>query len=171
MSTNAATTLRCGGQMDEVQPGLHQHLLQRSPNKSFIWTLRLALWRMKPDQRALPWPEALQAAGLQVIVAAASRIPHSVTAGAKCDRLDCIKLADYTAKGMLKPIAIPTSDEEAHRTFLRRRHTLVDSVRRSKQRIKSMLLFLGVQEPIEVTNWSKRAPLRYCGYLWSRLQS
>jgi len=100
---------------------------------------------------------ALEAAGLQVIVAAASRIPRSVTAGAKCDRLDCIKLADYTAKGMLKPIAIPTSDEEAHRTLLRRRHTLVDSVRRSKQRIKSMLLFAGIEEPKEVTNWSDRA--------------
>ena len=49
----------------------------------------------------------LQAANIPVIVAAPSRIPRSVTAGAKCDRLDCIKLADYAAKGMLKSIAIP----------------------------------------------------------------
>jgi transposase len=101
---------------------------------------------------------ALEQAKIPVIVAAASRIPRSVTAGAKCDRLDCIKLADYVARGMLKPIAVPTPEEEARRSLLRRRHTLVDSIRRSKQRIKSMLLFLGVQEPIELTNWSKKAP-------------
>lgn len=99
----------------------------------------------------------LEEARIPVIVAAASRIPRSVTAGAKCDRLDCIKLADFAAKGMLKPIAVPTAQEEARRSLLRRRHTLVDSVRRSKQRIKSMLLFLGLPEPLEVTNWSSKA--------------
>jgi len=101
---------------------------------------------------------SLEQANIPVIVAAASRIPRSVTSGAKCDRLDCIKLADYAAKGMHKPIAIPTPDEEARRSLLRRRHTLVDSVRRNKQRIKSLLLFIGVQEPIEVTHWSNKAP-------------
>ncbi len=101
---------------------------------------------------------ALAHAGIPVIVAAASRIPRSVTAGAKCDRLDCIKLADYAAKGMIKSVAVPTPQEEARRSLLRRRHTLVDAVRRSKQRIKSLLLFLGIPEPIEVTNWHKNAP-------------
>ena len=100
----------------------------------------------------------LERAHIPVIVAAASRIPRSVTAGAKCDRLDCVKLADYAAKGMLRPIAVPTPEEEARRSLLRRRHTLVDSFRRSKQRIKSMLLFLGVPEPIEVTHWHNNAP-------------
>jgi transposase len=101
---------------------------------------------------------ALERVHFPVIVAAASRIPRSVTTSAKCDRLDCIKLADYAAKGMLKSIAIPTPDEEARRSLLRRRHILVDSVRRSKQRIKSLLLFLGVPEPAEVTHWSNKAP-------------
>jgi transposase len=101
---------------------------------------------------------ALESAGFRVIVAAASRIPRSVTAGAKCDRLDCLKLADYAAKGMLKPIAMPTPDEEARRALLRRRHTLVDAVRRSKQRIKSLLLFLGLEEPQEVTQWNQGVP-------------
>lgn len=100
---------------------------------------------------------ALERACIPVIVAAASRIPRSVTAGAKCDRLDCLKLAEYAAKGMLKSVAIPTPEEEARRSLLRRRHTLVDSVRRSKQRIKGLLLFLGIPEPVEVTNWSNKA--------------
>ena len=99
----------------------------------------------------------LDQAKISVIVAAASRIPRAVTAGAKCDRLDCVKLADYVAKGMLKSVAIPTDEEEACRSLLRRRHSLVDSVRRNKQRIKSHLLFLGIQEPREVKNWSNKA--------------
>jgi transposase len=96
---------------------------------------------------------ALHRIGIPVIVAAPSKIPRAVTPGAKCDRLDCLKLADYAARGMLKPIAIPTPQEEARRTLLRRRHTLVDSVRRCKQRIKSHLLFLGIDEPKELEHW------------------
>ncbi len=89
-------------------------------------------------------------AGIPVIVAAPSKIPRPVTPGAKCDRLDCLKLADYAAKGMLKSIAIPSAQEEARRTLLRRRHMLVDAVRRCKQRIKGLLLFIGIDEPKEL---------------------
>ena len=99
----------------------------------------------------------LQEANIPVIVAAPSRIPRSITAGAKCDRLDCIKLADYAAKGMLKPIAIPTLEEETRRSLLRRRHNLVDAIRRVKQRIKSQLLFLGLPEPAAIKHWSNDA--------------
>lgn len=95
----------------------------------------------------------LQNAGIPVIVAAPSKVPRPVTPGAKCDRLDCLKLAEYAAKGMLKSIAIPSPQEEARRTLLRRRHMLVDTVRRCKQRIKGLLLFLGIEEPAELEHW------------------
>lgn len=104
-----------------------------------------------------PLARELQAAGLPVIVAAPSRIPRSVTTGAKCDRLDCLKLADYAAKGMIKAIAIPTPQEEARRALMRRRHSLVDAIRRCRQRIKSQLLFLGLPEPAELAHWSHGA--------------
>lgn len=97
----------------------------------------------------------LQDAEIPVLVAAPSKIPRAVTPGAKCDRLDCLKLADYAAKGMFTSIAIPTPQEEARRTLLRRRHTLVDAVRRCKQRIKGLLLFLGIDEPKELEHWQK----------------
>ena len=96
---------------------------------------------------------ALIDAGIPVIVAAPSKIPRPVAPGAKCDRLDCLKLAEYVAKGMLKSIAVPTPEEEAHRALLRRRHMIVDTVRRCKQRIKGLLLFLGVEEPKELEHW------------------
>jgi len=101
---------------------------------------------------------ALRCAGINVIVAAPSRIPRPVTAGAKSDRLDCIKLSAYASKGMLTTIAVPTVEEEARRALLRRRHKAVDAVRRCKQRIKSQLLCQGIEPPKELGNWSKGAP-------------
>ena len=96
----------------------------------------------------------VEGAGLRVIVAAPSRIPRSVSRGAKTDRLDCLKLAYYASKDMIKAISVPTLAEEAQRTLLRRRHQIVDDIRKAKQRIKSLLLYLGVQEPAGLTHWS-----------------
>jgi transposase len=78
-----------------------------------------------------------------------------VTAGAKTDRLDCIRLADYGAKGLIRSIAIPSPQQEAKRSLQRRRHDLVDSRRRCKQRIKSFLLFLGIPEPKPSVRWRR----------------
>jgi transposase len=100
---------------------------------------------------------ALMAAEIPAIVAAPSKIPREVRPGAKCDRLDCTKLAAYAAKGMLKTVAIPTPEEEARRALVRRRHMVVDGIRRCKQRIKGQLLFLGLPEPRELANWSQGA--------------
>lgn len=97
---------------------------------------------------------AVEEAGLTCIVAAPNKIPRPVSAGAKTDRLDCIKLAEYAAKGLLKPIAIPTAREEAERSLMRRRHQLVDDLRRIKLRIKSLLLQTGTPEPPGLSKWS-----------------
>lgn len=98
-----------------------------------------------------------KAAGFAVIVAAPSKIPRAVSRGAKTDRLDCRKLANYAARGTLKPIAVPSEKEEAQRTLLRRRHQIVDDLRKVKQRIKSLLPYLGVQEPAGLAHWSAGA--------------
>lgn len=90
---------------------------------------------------------------IPVTVAAPSKIPRSVRAGSKTDRLDCLKLAHYVAKDLIRPIAIPTADEEAHRALIRRRHQLVDRVRQCKQRIKGFLLYHGFKEADAVKNW------------------
>lgn len=96
---------------------------------------------------------ALLAEKIPVTVAAPSKIPRSVSPGAKTDRLDCLKLAQYAAKGLIRPIAIPTAEEEAWRALLRRRHQLVDRVRQCKQRIKGFLLYHGFKETDAIKNW------------------
>lgn len=90
---------------------------------------------------------------IPVIVAAPSKILRSVTRGAKTDRLDCIKLAMLASKGLVKSIAIPTPKEESERALLRRRHKIVDDIRRRRQRIKAMSLFHGFELPEEVLQW------------------
>ena len=59
--------------------------------------------------------------------------------------------------GMIRSIAIPTPQQEAQRGLERRRHDIVDSLRRSKQRIKGFLLFLGLPEPEETERWRRGA--------------
>jgi transposase len=100
---------------------------------------------------------AIRNAGILPLVAAPSRIPRAILAGAKTDRLDCIRLADYAAKDLIKSIAIPTEAEEAERSLVRRRHKLLDRLRSCKQRIKSFLLQHGIQEPHSLKGWNKSA--------------
>ena len=99
----------------------------------------------------------LAKAGFSVIVVAPSRVPRPVTAGAKTDRLDCMRLADHAARGILKSIAVPTEEEEAERSVIRRRHDLADGTRRVKQRIQSLLLFHGVEAPPGLNHWGRSA--------------
>ena len=116
--------------------------------------IKVSLTAQESGPTGFALARALEAKGVKVIVAAPSKIPRSITAGAKCDRLDCIKLAQFAARGMLKPIAIPTEEEQAGRCLLRRRHMVLDEVRRTKLRIKSLLLFLGVDAPKGLARWS-----------------
>jgi len=157
----------------DVHKQSYSFALRRADQRCFTWkgpadpkavvaqvarlgiTLAVAAYESGPTGFVLA--RTLEEANIAVIVAAPSRIPRSVTAGAKCDRLDCIKLADYAARGMLKPIAIPTPEEQSRRSLLRRRHNLVDAIRRVKQRIKSQLLFLGLPEPDAVKHWNNEA--------------
>lgn len=103
---------------------------------------------------------ALEAAGIPAIVGAPSRIPRPVTAGAKCDRLDCRRLAEYAAHGMITSIAIPSEDEEAFRGLVRRRQAVTDQIRRCKQRIKALLLFHDIPDKPDLASWSKANRVR-----------
>jgi len=119
--------------------------------------LKLALVAYEAGPTGHTLARALEESGLPVMEVAPSKILRPVSPGAKTDRLDCLKLAKYAAKGMLKPIAIPSVEEEADRSLIRRRYKVVESLRRVKQRIKSMLLNHGFEEPDGLEGWSKKA--------------
>lgn len=89
----------------------------------------------------------LRAAGLPVDVVAPSKTPQRPDRSAKSDRLDCVTLAEYSAAGLLRPVAIPTETQEADRQLPRLRDQVMRKVRRVKQQIKSFLLQHGIAEP------------------------
>ena len=82
----------------------------------------------------------LRSAGLPAEVVAASKTPRSADSTAKTDRLDCKQLAEYTAKGLLTFVTIPTEQQEADRQVVRLRDQLISKRKRIMQQIKGFLL-------------------------------
>ena len=105
-----------------------------------------------PTGYGLAW--ACQEAGVPVIVAASSRIARPIAASGKTDRLDCMKLADYLAKNMLKSIAIPNRKDHAFRELVRKGSKISKSRSKLRQEIKSFLLKNGLAEPEGLQHWS-----------------
>jgi len=96
-------------------------------------------------------------AGFNADVIAASHTPNPSVPKDKTDKIDCRKLAFLAARDMLHPIDVPTPQEEDDRQVLRRRGQVNKDVKRTKQRIRSLLLQHGIPEPEGLDNWSKAA--------------
>lgn len=100
---------------------------------------------------------ACHEAGISAMVVAAVRIPRPINKTAKTDRVDCMKLAEFLAKGLLQPINVPTLEQEAHRAKVRRRNQLAQDMAKIKTRIKSLLTVHGLPEPQGLAIWSRKA--------------
>jgi transposase len=96
----------------------------------------------------------LRSAGVPVDVIAPSKTPQAPGDAAKSDRLDCRDLARLAEAGLLRPVAVPTEEEEADRQVIRLRDQAVADRRRVRQRIKSFLLMHGLAEPAGLEHWS-----------------
>ena len=97
---------------------------------------------------------ALRESGFCADVIAPSRTPKTTGQEAKSDGIDSRKLAMWSAKGLLRPVRVPTLEEEGDRQVFRARGDLVKKRRRVKQQIKSLLLLHGIEEPEGLTNWA-----------------
>jgi transposase len=100
---------------------------------------------------------ALEQAKLPVQVISPAHTPRPAKRGSKTDRLDCCQLAEFAAKGLLKPVTIPTEQEEADRQLQRLRDQWVGKRRRVRQQIKSFLLQHSIAEPEGLKGWSLAA--------------
>ncbi len=99
----------------------------------------------------------LRAAGLPAQVIATSKILAPVGREAKCDRLNCRRLALLSSKGLLNHVRVPTEQEEADRQVLRLREQLARKARSIRQQIKAFLLQHGLAEPAGLAYWAGRA--------------
>jgi transposase len=64
-------------------------------------------------------------------------------------------LAQLGSKGLLRPVYVPTVQEEADRQVQRVREQMMRNQRRAKQQIKSFLLQHGLPEPPGLRYWTK----------------
>jgi transposase len=99
----------------------------------------------------------LRSEGYNAQVIAPSKLLAPVGPEAKSDRLDCRRLAQLSAKGLLHPVRVPTEQEEADRQVLRLREQLVRKTHAVQSQIKSFLLQHGLDEPAGLARWSKKA--------------
>jgi len=99
----------------------------------------------------------LRAEGFQAQVIAPSKLLAPVGPEAKSDRLDCRRLAQLAAKGLLHPVRVPTEQEEADRQVVRLREQLARELRVTQQQIKAFLLQHGAAEPAGLAHWTAAA--------------
>ena len=133
--------------------------------------IRMIVYEAGPTGYSLA--RMLQKANLPINVIAPSKTPRPAARDSKTDTLDCRRLAEFAAKGLLRPIAIPTKHQEAVRQLCRLREQFVDKRKRTKLQIKSFLLQHGIPQPHGLASWSNASleqlagitlnqKLRYC---------
>ena len=76
----------------------------------------------------------------------------------KTDALDCRAIWENLCKGDIRPIYVPTPQQEEDRELIRGRETAVKDLRRCRQRVKMFLHKLGIDVPDEFkgkgSSWS-----------------
>jgi transposase len=94
--------------------------------------------------------------GVACTVVAPALIPTKPGERIKTDRKDAAKLARLHRAGELTAVAAPTPEQEALRDLTRARQAAQQDVHRVRQRVRTLLLRLGVAEPTATKRWSGR---------------
>jgi transposase len=121
--------------------------------------------------------DGLVAQAYPCLIAAPSMIPKAPGQRVKTNRLDSRSLSENLRGGQLKSIHVPSTTYRELRHLTQLRDTFVSEMMAMKQRIKSLLLFEGIEFPPAPlgSQWSflVKAKLRKlaCSIAWSFLRS
>lgn len=129
---------------------LINHLRKHYPGASFKCAYESSAWGFTLQRQ-------LSAAGMDCIVVHAADLPVTDKERAnKTDSVDALRLAQHHAKGSLQGIHVPEEDIQKQRSLMRFRKKLVGDINRSKNRLKSLLKYHGIDIPakFEKANWS-----------------
>src|SRR4249920_1295124 len=91
--------------------------------------------------------DGIVAQGYPCLIAAPAMIPRAPGQRVKTNRLDGVSLSENLRGGQLKSIHVPTPIYRELRHLVQLRDTVVSAVVASKLRIKSLLLFEGIDFP------------------------
>jgi transposase len=97
---------------------------------------------------------ALNDEGIVCIVAATSKLPYR-TDRQKNDRLDAEWLARMLDSGAVRPVMIPTVEEESLRHLSRLRGEVAGDLRKARQRVASFLLLTKTSYTLTKKRWTK----------------
>ena len=101
----------------------------------------------------------LSTAGIDCIVVNAADVStNDKERKRKTDQVDALKLARKHGSGDLKGIHIPNEDDQKERNLIRYRKRIVGDLNRSKNRLKSLLKYQGIEIPEKFgkANWSNQ---------------
>lgn len=136
--------------MESNSEGLIGHLQSHYPGAHFKCVYESCAWGFDLQRK-------LSAAGMECIVVHAADVSTSdKERKRKTDKVDALKLARSLASGDLKGIHVPDETIQKERTMIRYRKSVVNDINRSKNRLKSLLKYQGIEIPeqYQKNNWS-----------------
>jgi transposase len=131
---------------------LIEHLQSRYPGAILKCVYESSAWGFTLQRQ-------LTAAGIDCIVVNAADVStNDKERKRKTDKVDALKLARRHASHELKAIHVPDEDTQKERNLGRYRKRVVWDLNRSKNRLKSLLKYQGIEIPerFEKANWSKK---------------
>jgi transposase len=132
--------------------GLIDHLHTRYPGATFQCVYESCAWGFTLQRQ-------LQQAGIDcIVVHAADVLSSDKERKRKTDKVDALKLARNHAAHQLRAIHVPQEDLQKQRNLIRFRKKLVGDLNRSKNRLKSLLKYQGIDIPEQLgkkNNWSR----------------
>jgi transposase len=130
---------------------LIKHIGTRYPGATFKCVYESSAWGFTLQRQ-------LSAAGIEcIVVHAADVATNDKERRRKTDPVDALKLARKHASHDLKAIHVPDEDTQKERNLIRYRKAVMGDLNRSKNRLKSLLRYQGIEIPekFSKTNWSK----------------
>ena len=137
--------------MNADSGGLIKHLRSHYPGADFKCVYESCSWGFNLQRD-------LTAAQIEcIVVHAADVATNDKERKRKTDKVDALKLARSLAAGDLKAIHVPDETIQKERNLIRYRARLVGDINRSKNRLKSLLKFQGIEIPVQYAknHWCK----------------
>jgi transposase len=131
---------------------LIEHLHRRYPGATLKCVYESSAWGFTLQRQ-------LTATGIDCIVVNAADVStNDKDRKTKTDKVDALKLARKHASHDLKGIHVPDEDIQKERNLIRYRKRVVGDLNRSKNRLKSLLKYQGIEIPEKFgkANWSNK---------------
>ncbi len=136
--------------MQASSEALIKHLRTHYPGARFKCVYESCAWGFELQRK-------LTAAGMECIVVNAADVSTTdKERRRKTDKVDALKLARSYESGELEAIHVPDETLQKERNIVRYKRSLVEDITRSKNRLKSLLKYHGIDLPEQYAknNWS-----------------